>query len=109
MKGYTDKQLAEYMLEMRQHNGRAPSWGYLKKHALRMLLFIGFVVVLSGVGVFAQAWWLSGFVLGYSVGIFSRDRGYGGQLRLVWPFYDKVIDWLKVESIASSEPGDCAL
>jgi hypothetical protein len=104
MKEYTDKELAGYLLEMRRHNGRAPSWGCFKTHARRMVLFIGFVVLLFGLGVFAQSWWLCGFVFGCVVGIFSRDREHVRQLRSVWPFYGKVIDWLKVERIANGEP-----
>jgi hypothetical protein len=104
MKKYTDKELADLLLEMRQHNGRAPSWGYFKKHPARMVLFIGFIVVLIGLGVFAQSWGFCGFILGLVLGIFSRDRANNQQLRLVWPFYGKVIDWLKVERIANGEP-----
>jgi len=104
MKKYTEKELADFLLEMRQHNGRAPSWGYFKKHAARMFLLIGLVIVFFGLGVLAQSWGFSGFVFGLIVGIFSRDRAHTQQLQAVWPFYDKIIDWLKVERIANGEP-----
>ena len=104
MKKYTGKELADYLLEMRQHNGRAPSWGYFRKHKWRMVLLVGFYALLVGIGVIAQSWWFCGFVFGMAVGIFSRDRAHIQQQRSVWPFYDKVIDWLKVGKIAGGEP-----
>jgi hypothetical protein len=56
MKRYTDKELADFRLEMRLHNGRAPSLGHFKKDAPRMFLFSGLVVVLFSLGVLAQSW-----------------------------------------------------
>ena len=104
MRQYTDMELAAFVLEMRQHNGRAPSWGYFRKHTARMIVFLGLVAILLTLGVVAQSWWFSGFVFGLLVGILSRDRAHTQQLRLAWPFYGRVIDWLKVERIANGEP-----
>lgn len=104
MKTYTDKELADYLLEMRQRDGRASSWGRLKKNRWRLVLLSGFVVVLLGLGVVAQSWGVSGFVFGLVVGMLSRDRAHVEQLQRIWPFYGRVIDWLKVEKIANGEP-----
>jgi len=102
MKNYTDKELAVFMLEMRQHNGRAP-WRYFKKNGWRMVFLIGFIILLLGLGIFAQSWWICGFGFGFVAGIFSRDRDGVRQQQAVWPFYTKIIDWGTVETIAKGE------
>jgi len=104
MKNYTDKELADYLLEMRQRDGHASSWRYFKQNRWRLIMFFGFAVALFGLGVFAKSWWFCGFIFGLVFGILSRDRVYVQQLQTVWPFYSKVIDWLKVEKIANEEP-----
>ena len=104
MKHYTDKQLADYLLDMRQRDGRASSWNRFKKDRWRLLLFFGLIAVLFCLGAFAQSWWFCGFVFGLVVGILSRDRAHVQQLQSIWPFYGRVIDWLKVEKIANEEP-----
>jgi hypothetical protein len=104
MKIYTDKQLADYLLEMRQRDGRASSWSRFKKNRWRIVLFFGLSLVLCGLAAFGQAWWLCGFIFGLVFGILSRDRSHVQQLQRIWPFYDKVIDWLKVEKISHEEP-----
>jgi len=104
MRKYTDKELADYLLEMRQHNGRAPSWRYFKKHRWRFVFFFSIIALLLALGVFAQAWGFCGFVFGLVLGILSRDRAHFQQLQAVWPFYGRVFDWLKVEKIAGGEP-----
>jgi hypothetical protein len=103
MKNYTDTELAASMLEMRQHGGRT-RWRYLRTNAWRWAFFFGFIALLLGFGTFAQAWGFCGFVVGLVAGIFSRDGVWLRQQRAVWPFYAKVIDWEKVESIANGEP-----
>lgn len=103
MKKYTDKELADYLLETRRCNGREP-WGYFtKKNRLRMILSIAFLIVLFGIGVFAQSWLFCGFIIGLALGSFYRDRAWQDAHRAGWPFYDKVTDWGKVERIASGE------
>ena len=104
MKNYTDKELAHYLLEMRQRDGRTSLWSRFKKGRWRLILFFGFAFVLFGLGAFAQSWWFCGFVFGLVFGILSRDRAHVQQLQKIWPFYGKVIDWLKVEKIANEEP-----
>jgi hypothetical protein len=104
MKNYTDKQLADYLLAMKQSDGRASSRRYFQKNRWRLILFFGFAVVIFGLGAFAQSWGLCGFIIGLVFGILSRDRAYIQQLQKIWPFYGKVIDWLKVEKIANEEP-----
>ena len=101
MKNYTDKELADYLLEMRQRGGRASSWSRFKKNRWRLILFFGFAIVLSGLGAFARSWWFCGLIFGLVFGILSRDRAHVQQLQKIWPFYGKVIDWLKVEQIAN--------
>ena len=104
MKNYTDKELADYLMEMKQRDGRASLKSYFKRNRWRLLLFFGVAVVLFGFGAFAQSWWFCGFIFGLVFGILSRDRAHSQQLQRVWPFYGRVIDWLKVEKIASGEP-----
>jgi hypothetical protein len=67
-------------------------------------MFFGVAVVLLGLGAFAQSWSFCGFIFGLAFGILSRDRAHSQQLQSIWPFYGRVIDWLKVEKIASGEP-----
>jgi hypothetical protein len=103
MKKYTDKELADFLLEDRQH----PDWKwrpYFKKNGRRWVFFICYIVLLFGFGIFAQSWWFCGFVFGLVFGMFSRDRVWLRVQQAVWPFYDKVIDWSKLEKIASGEP-----
>jgi len=102
MKNYTDRELADFMLEMRRHGGRT-RWRQLKANAWRWLLFVTLVLILAGAGLFAQARGFSGFVLGLAVGIFSRDGVWLRLQRLAWPFYAKIVDWGKVERIANGE------
>jgi hypothetical protein len=102
MKNYTDKELADYMLEMRQKNGQTP-WRYRMTSRGRWVYFFGLVGLLLAIGVFARSVAFCGFVVGMAVGIFSRDGAYVRQYRAVWPFYAKVIDWPKVERIADGQ------
>ena len=44
-----------------------------------------------------------GFVAGVVVGIFSRDSAWIKQTHAAWPFYVKIIDWNKVETMAKGE------
>lgn len=104
MKQYTNKELADYLLEMRRHDGRAPLRNYFQKYRWRLISFFGFVIILFGLGVFARSWWFCGFIFGLVFGILSRDRAHAQQRKTIWPFYGKVIDWLKVEKIANGEP-----
>jgi hypothetical protein len=104
MKNYTDKELADYLLDMKQRDGRASSWNRFKKDRWRIILFFGFAIVFWGLGAFAQSWWFCSFIAGLVLGILSRDRAHVQQLQRIWPFYGKVIDWLKVEKIANEEP-----
>ena len=104
MKTYTDKELADYLLELRQRDGRVSLWGHLRKSRWRLVLFFGFVVVFFGLGVLAHSWWFCGFIFGLVVGMLSRDRAHIEQLQRIWRFYGRVIDWLKVEKIANDEP-----
>jgi hypothetical protein len=102
MKKYTDKELADYLLEMRQHNGRTPLWR--KKYRWRLVVFWLIIALFLVLGISSQSWGFFGFVLGFGVGIVFRDRAYRRQLDSIWPFYGKVIDWLKLEKIANGEP-----
>ncbi len=103
MKKYTDKELAELLLEKRQHGGQA--WRpYFKRNRWRLVFCFALMVFLLGLGVLELAWGFCGFVFGLVVGICSRDRVWLRQQQAVWPFYSRVIDWLKVEKIASGEP-----
>ena len=104
MKHYTDKELADYLLEMRRYGGRARLRNYFQKYKWRLISFFALVIILFVLGVFAQSWWFCGFIFGLVFGILSRDRAHVRQLNTVWPFYGKVIDWLKVEKIANGEP-----
>jgi hypothetical protein len=104
MKKYTDKELADYLLEMRQRDGRASLWNRFKKNRWRFVLFFGLPIVLFGLGAFAQSWGFCGFIVGMVWGILARDRAHVQQLQKIWPFYGRVIDWLKVEKIANEEP-----
>jgi hypothetical protein len=104
MKQYTDKELADHLLEMRRCDGRASLRSYFKRNGWRLFLFFGFVIVLLGLGLFAQSWGFCGFIFGLVFGILSRDRAHAQQLQKIWPFYGRVIDWLKVEKIAGGEP-----
>jgi hypothetical protein len=111
MKNYTDKELADFMLEMRQHGGRT-RWRYLKTNRWRWVLFFGFIALLLGLGLFAHSWGFCGFVVGLVFGIFSRDGVWLRGQTAVWPFYAKVIDWEKVERFLSpdhAERGDAVL
>jgi hypothetical protein len=102
MKKLNDAQLAEFLLKTRQKEGHA-SWWHLKRNALRWSLFFCCTVCLLGLGIFAKSWGFCCFVLGLSIGTVSRDGQQLRQHRAVWPFYDKVIDWIKVEKIAKGE------
>lgn len=103
MKNYTDKELAEYLLETRRNNGREP-WGYLKKgNRPRMALSIASVIILFGLGMFVKSWLFCGFIIGLALGVFFRDHAWIDTQRAYWPFYSKVIDWLRVERIAGGE------
>lgn len=106
MKHYTDKELADYLLAMKQSDGRASSRRYFQKYRWHLILFFGFAAFVFGLGAFAQSWGLCGFIIGLVLGILSRDRAYIQQLQKIWPFYGRVIDWLKVEKIASGEPNE---
>lgn len=106
MKKYTDKQLADYLLEMRQRDGRSSFWRAFEKHKGQAILFFTIIAVFLVLGIFARIWAFPGFVFGYAVGILSRDRAYRKQLRSVWPFYLKTFDWLKIEKIARGEATD---
>ena len=101
MKKYTDKELANFLLESRQ-NGPAASWPF-KKHWWRWTLFIALTALLVGVGLFVHSGALCGFIIGLVAGGFSRDRTWLQGRRAVWPFYAKIIDWPKVGKIASGE------
>ena len=103
MRVYTDKELADYLLEMRQQSGGASLRRYFGMHRWRLVLSFGFIVSLFCVGLLAQSWWFCGFVVGLLIGILSRDRTHVRQVKVIWPFYSKVIDWLKVEKIATGE------
>jgi hypothetical protein len=103
MKNYTDKELADFMLEMRQHGGRTRR-PYFNKNRWCWIFFFSFIALLLCLGVFAQAWGFCAFVFGLVFGIFSRDRVWLLGQQAAWPFYDKVTDWLKVEKIANGEP-----
>ena len=103
MKTYTDKELADFMLEMRQHDGRT-RWRYLKNNRSRWVLFFGIIAFLLVVGISAQSWGFCGLVIGLVFGIFSRDGVWLRGLTAAWPFYSKVIDWEKVERFSNEKP-----
>ncbi len=102
MKNYTDKELAGFMLEMRQSGGKSGK-RYFKRNKWRFLLLFSLAVLLFVLGITAQAWWLCGFVPGLVFGMFSRDRVWLRGQQAAWPFYDKVIEWSKVETIANGD------
>jgi hypothetical protein len=102
MKNYTDKELADFMLEMRQQGGRT-RWRHLKAHGWRWVAFIGLIVLLLAFGIFAESLLFCGFIVGMVFGIFSRDGVWIRQQRSAWPFYVKVTDWSKVEKIANGD------
>ena len=104
MKKYTDKELADYLLEMKRRDGRSSLRSYFKRNGWRVPLFFGAAVVFFGLGAFAQSWGFCGFIFGLVLGILSRDRAHSQQLQRIWPFYGRVIDWLKVEQIANDKP-----
>ena len=102
MKNYTDKELADFVLEMRQQGGQT-RWRYRKMGWRRWALFLGLIALLLALGMFARSVGFCGFTIGLVAGIFSRDGAYVRQLRAAWPFYAKVIDWPKVQRIADGE------
>ena len=102
MMNLTDSELAEFLLKTRQKSGRA-FWFHLKRNARRWSLFFCLIALVLGLGILAKSWELCCFVFGLAVGIISRDGEQLRQTRAVWPFYDKVIDWVKVEKIAKGE------
>ena len=101
MKKYTDKELADYFLDMKRHNGQALSWR--KKHRWRLVVFWLIITLLLGLGVFSQSWGFFGFVFGLALGIVFCARANRRRAQAIWPFYDKNIDWLKVEKISNEE------
>ena len=102
MKSYTDKELAGFMLEMRQHGVRT-RWRYLKTNKWRWILFCALILFLLALGTFVQAWGFVGLVVGLVAGTYSRDGVLLRMQRAAWPFYTRVLDWEKVERIASGE------
>ena len=103
MKNHSDKELADFLLEMRQHGGRT-WWRHLKANGWRWLFFVVFILILLGLGTFAKSWGFCVFVICMVAGILSRDGVWLRQQQAVWPFYSKVIDWGEVERIAKGEP-----
>ncbi|HXT40726.1 MAG TPA: hypothetical protein VN887_12000 [Candidatus Angelobacter sp.] len=102
MKNYTDKELADFMLDMRKRGGRT-QWRYIQADRWRWLSFIGLIVLLLVVGVLMKSLLFCGFVVGMVFGIFSRDGVWLRQQGAAWPFYVKTTDWSKVEKIANGE------
>ena len=103
MKHHTDKELAAFLLEMRQHEGRSQWARQMKANRGSWILFFTFILALLILGVFLRSVLVCGFVVGMVVGIFSRDSTWLQHQRLAWPFYAKVTDWAKVERIARGE------
>ena len=102
MKKFTDKQTASFMLETRQR-GCHYIRRYLKVNAWRLPLVICLLIILLGVGTFAQDWGFYGFLIGLACGVFGRDGVWLRYQRISWPFYAKVINWELVERIAKGE------
>src|SRR5215469_4410320 len=99
MKKHTDTQLAAFLLEKNQNGGRVFR-SYLKRNAWRLPLFFFLISFFLGLGISKHEWGFCGFLSGLTLGIIFRDGVWMKQQRVVWPFYAKVIDWIKVEKIA---------
>jgi hypothetical protein len=103
MKKYSDKELADYILERRRNGGRMGRQ-YYKTGIWRWFLYFSFIVLLLVLGVVGRAWGFWWFAFGLLTGLLSRDRVWFRMQQTVWPFYAKVIDWVKVEQIANGQP-----
>jgi hypothetical protein len=103
MKKYTDKELADLMLEMRQHGNSRTQWRYFKRKKWRWFLFFGLIALLLGLGILAQSLGFCGLVFGLFLGIFFRDAVWLRGQAAAWPFYAKVIDWEKVERFSNEK------
>ena len=102
MTKFTEKELADAMLEMRKRDGRT-QWRYFRNRWRGFLFFTANAFLLV-VGAYAHAWWFCGFILGAFIGAACRDFAGIRSQQAAWPFSLKIIDWQKVEKIANGEP-----
>jgi hypothetical protein len=89
---YTDEGMARHLLERRTGSHR--SWRNYLIHA--GVLAVGLVALVFF--KYRAGWW---FFIGYAVGAGSREHAWVSATDKVWSFYEKVIDWAKVEKIAA--------
>jgi hypothetical protein len=86
---------------------RGDAWSvYLRLHARQWVMFA------AGCGLFIYlltpahtSSFLLGVLPGLLVGLVARDIGYFRSRRAVWPVYERVIDWEKVEVLVQ-RPGE---
>ena len=56
MKTYTDKEFAEYLLGIREREGRIPWLQQLKAEWVRWIYYAGWIVLMLALAVFARSW-----------------------------------------------------
>jgi len=104
MERETERRIARLYLAQREcgYSGaafvRAAKWGYVILGACLVLVAIIFSAT--------DELWAKGLCLwaaGMLLGAVLRDVGWFRRIKMNWPFTEKIIDWQKVEEIASED------
>jgi len=98
----TDREMAQWMIGTREH-------GYTVRRAYHSNLasWVYFIITLAAivfVTVAAQAWAVACFVIGFTFGMLIRDYTWVHTSRKTWPYFVKVVNWERVEQLASDSP-----
>jgi hypothetical protein len=106
MAKWGDRELAEFLLNSHESGSYSSMEGVKKrKHE-----WIGFVVGLSGLLVIFGLlgfWYIFFLLLGFVIGVVVTHRTYAKTIKGAWGFYERVIDWQKVKSIADGSEKNC--
>lgn len=103
----TEKRIARNFL--RYHHVGYSVVDFFMQHWLRYMLHILLMIsAFSAVFLFEDALVkiLYVFVTAMLFGAFLRDLGWVIRIKKNWPFNEKVLDWDKIEEIASDQEGE---
>jgi len=101
MNQFSDKILAQRMLEMRDRGYSLASFFHQNaKRYLLLVFYFGFALI--AIAIF-QLWMLFVLMLGLLAGCFLRDIGWVRSVGKTLPFSLKVTDWDKVQNLADEK------
>jgi hypothetical protein len=107
MAKFNERETAETLIRAHESGGFKFSVNPGKQKGAYIGSLACMVALLIAVGLF-QAWYLFTFLLGFVIGYVWRDQVYFKSFRDTWGFYERVLDWHKVKSIAYSSDKDFA-